>query len=267
VAAFIVILLSISFKGFRTAGSQFGLPPFLVLVLALLFIWFIYLYVVYMAREVIFEKEKSGLLILLAIFFWFIGFSAVETFFTLYAENHLGLSPGTGATLLSVLPLFFVLFAIPSGFIAGRIGRRTTISIGLVILIVMMLLLYFTPASTLLSPLLPLPLVGIPVVDGGARMLTVAGLLLIFGGIGWALININSLPMIVDLTVAEKIGMYTGLYYLFSTLSAIVGPISNGIAVEIFSGNYNVIMALAPVFFLIAFVLMLFVRRGEARAG
>ncbi|MGE5375304.1 MAG: MFS transporter [Bacteroidota bacterium] len=264
VAAAVVIALSRVFPALQTAGSQIGMPPFLVLAAALLFIWFVYLYVFYMAREVIFEKEKSGLLILLAIFFWFIGFSAVETFFTLYAENHLGLTPGTGATLLSVLPLFFVLFAIPSGFIASRIGRRTTISIGLVILIAMMVLLYITPAGTLLTGLIPLPLVGIPVVEGGARMLTVAGLLLIFGGIGWAFVNINSLPMVVDLTIAEKIGMYTGLYYLFSTLSAIVGPISNGIAVEVSNGNYNIIMALAPIFFFIALILMLFVRRGEA---
>jgi MFS-type transporter involved in bile tolerance (Atg22 family) len=72
--------------------------------------------------------------------------------------------------------------------------------------------------------------------------------------------------MIVDLTVAEKVGMYTGLYYLFSTLSAIVGPISNGVAIELFD-NYNIIMALAPIFFFIAFVLMLFVHRGEAATG
>ena len=266
VAATIVLLLSRAFPALQTGGSQIGLPPFVLLTAALLFIWFIYLYVFYMAREVIFEKEKSGLLILMAIFFWFIGFSAVETFFTLYAENHLGLTAGTGATLLSVLPLFFVLFAIPSGFIASRIGRRTTISIGLVILMVMMILLYVTPAETLLTGLIPLPLVGIPVAEGGPRMLTAAGLLLIFGGIGWACVNINSLPMVVELTVAEKIGMYTGLYYLFSTLSAIVGPISNGIAVEISNNNYNTIMALAPIFFFIALVLMLFVRRGEAPA-
>jgi maltose/moltooligosaccharide transporter len=96
-------------------------------------------------------------------------------------------------------------------------------------------------------------------------MLTVSGLLLIFGGIGWAYVNINTRPMIVDLTVAEKIGMSTGLYYLFSTLSAIVGPISNGVAIQLFN-NYNIIMALAPIFFFIAFLLMLFVRRGEAPA-
>lgn len=264
-AAALVALLAMAFRGLQTAGSQLGLPPFLVLGAILLFIWFIYLYVFYIAQEVIFTEEKSGLRILLAIFFWFIGFSAVDTFFTLYAEKHLGLTAGVGATLLSVVPLFFVIFAIPSGFIAGKIGRRTTISIGIVIFIVMMILLYITPADALLTGIAPLPLVGIPLVEGGARMLTLAGVLLIFGGIGWAFININSLPMIVDLTSAEKIGTYTGLYYLFSTLSAIVGPISNGIAIELTNNNYNVIMAIAPIFFAIALVLIFGVKRGEAQ--
>jgi MFS family permease len=265
VSAVLVALLSVAFPDLRTFGSQFGFPPFVLLGMIFLLIWFVYLYIFYMAREVIFEEEKSGLRILLAIFFWFIGFSAVETFFTLYAEKHLGLTAGNGATLLSVLPLFFVIFAMPSGYIAGRIGRRTTISIGLVIIILMMILLYITPAGALLTGIAPLPLVGIPLVEGGARMLTLAGVLLILGGIGWAFININSLPMIVDLTGTEKIGTYTGLYYLFSTLSAILGPISNGIAIELTNNNYNIIMALAPVFFAVAFVTMLGVRRGEAK--
>lgn len=215
-------------------------------------------------KEVISDPDKSGLRILLAIFFWFIGFSAVETFFTLYAKNHLGLNEGDGATLLSVLPLFFVLAAIPSGYVAGKLGRKTTISIGLVILVIMLVLLYITPAEALLTGIAPLPLVGIPLVEGGARMLTLAGVLLIFGGIGWAFININSLPMIVDLTSAARIGTFTGLYYLFSTLSAIVGPNMNGWAVQLTNGNYNIIMLIAPFFMLTALGLMMGVKKGEA---
>ncbi|NWG08275.1 MAG: MFS transporter [Chloroflexi bacterium] len=218
-------------------------------------------------QEVFNDEDKSGLRILLAIFFWFIGFSAVETFFTLYAKNHLGLSAGDGATLLSVLPLFFVIFAIPSGFIAGKIGRRTTISVGLITLIIMMILLYITPADALLTGIAPLPLVGIPLVEGGARMLTLAGVLLIIGGIAWSFININSLPMIVDLTSAARIGTFTGLYYLFSTLSAIVGPNLNGWAIQLTNNNYNIIMALAPLFFFVAFLLISGVKRGEAQPG
>ncbi|GAB4399264.1 MAG: SLC45 family MFS transporter [Anaerolineales bacterium] len=215
-------------------------------------------------KEVFSDKDKSGLRILLAIFFWFLGFSAVETFFTLYAKNHLGLNEGDGATLLSVLPLFFVLAAIPSGYVAGKLGRKTTISIGLVTITIMLILLYITPAEALLIGIAPLPLVGIPLVEGGTRMLTLAGVLLILGGIGWAFININSLPMIVDLTSAARIGTFTGLYYLFSTFSAIVGPNLNGWAVQLTGGNYNIIMLIAPFFMLKAFGLMVGVKKGEA---
>lgn len=215
-------------------------------------------------QELFTDADKSGLRILSAIFFWFIGYSAIETFFTLYASNHLGLTPGNGATLLSVLPLFFVLFAIPSGFLAGKIGRRVTISIGLIALIIMMVLLYIIPAATLLTGITPLPLVGIPLEVDGPRMLTLAGVLLILGGIGWACININSLPMIVDLTSTARIGTYTGLYYLFSTFSAIIGPNINGWAIKWTNNDYNIIMVIAPVFMATALWLMLGVKRGEA---
>ncbi|HEX5941358.1 MAG TPA: MFS transporter, partial [Anaerolineales bacterium] len=171
-------------------------------------------------REVLNEEDKSGARILFAIFFWFLGYSAVETFFTLYAQEHLGIDAGDGATLLSVFPLFFVLFAIPSGFIAARIGRRVAISFGLIVVAVILALFYILPADILLAPVSPLPLVGIPLVENGPRMLTMAGVMLIFGGIGWAFVNINSLPMVVELTTAARLGTFTGLYYLFSTLSA-----------------------------------------------
>ncbi len=216
-------------------------------------------------KEVLQDKDKSAIRLFLAIFFWFIGYAAVETFFTLYAKKHLGLNEADGATLLSVLPLLFVLFAIPSGWIASRIGRRLTISIGIVILTLVLVGLYLIPADMLLTPISPLPLVGIPLVEAGPRMLTLAGILLMFGGIGWAGVNINSLPMVVDMTGLAKIGTYTGLYYLFSTLSAIIGPNVNGWIVQLTNGDYNNIMLIAPIFMLIALFLMLGVRRGEAR--
>ncbi len=215
-------------------------------------------------REVLNDEEKSGARILFAIFFWFVGYSAVETFFTLYAQEHLGLNAGDGATLLSVFPLFFVLFAIPSGFIAARIGRRVAISFGLIVISAILVLLYLLPARTLLTSISPLPLVGIPLTAGGPRMLTIAGILLMLGGIGWAFVNINSLPMVVELTSAARLGTFTGLYYLFSTFSAIVGPNINGWAIQLTGNNYNIIMLIAPFFMFIALILMLGVRRGEA---
>ena len=95
-------------------------------------------------------------------------------------------------------------------------------------------------------------------------MLTFAGVLLMFAGIAWSFVNINSLPMVVDMTSAARIGTYTGLYYLFSTLSAIVGPNVNGWIIQLTSGNYNNIMLVAPIFMIVALILMWGVRRGEA---
>lgn len=218
-------------------------------------------------KEVFSDTDTSGVRLLFAIFFWFIGYSAVETFFTLYAKHHLGLNEGDGATMLSVLPLFFVLMAMPAGFIAGKIGRRITIAIGLIVISTILFLLFITPVSALLTPITKLPMVGIPLVEGGPRMLTLAGVLLIFGGMGWALININSLPMILDLTSTARAGTFTGLYYLFSTLSAIVGPNINGWTIQLSGNNYNMIMLISPIFMLIALALMLGVKSGEAPAA
>jgi MFS-type transporter involved in bile tolerance (Atg22 family) len=83
-------------------------------------------------------------------------------------------------------------------------------------------------------------------------------------GAAWALININSLPMVVDMTDAARIGTYTGLYYLSSTLSAIAGPNVNGWIIQLTGNNYNAIMIVAPVFMGLALLMMLGVRRGEA---
>ncbi len=207
-------------------------------------------------QEVLRDQDKSALRLFLAIFFWFLGFTAIEAFFTLYAKNHLGLDEADGSRLLGHLSLFFVLFALLAGIIGAKIGRRRTISLGLGLLVLVLSTIFFLPPATLTAVMGKLPVLGtIPILS----------LLLMAGGTGWALININSLPMVVDLTDASRIGTYTGLYYLFSTLSAIAGPNINGLIIQLTGRNYNVIMLLAPLFMLIALWLMWGVRRGEVQ--
>ena len=111
------------------------------------------------------------------------------------------------------------------------------------------------PIATLINVLTKLPVLG--------EILGIS-LFLMVAGIAWSLININSLPMVVDMTSIERIGTFTGLYYLFSTLSAILGPISNGLMIDLTGGNYNAVMSIAPVTLLIALVLISGVKRGEA---
>ncbi len=207
-------------------------------------------------KSVMKDPDKSALRILSAIFFWFIGYTAIEAFFSLYANKYLGLEEADGARLLGQLSVIFVIFALPAGYIGAKIGRKVTISLGLLIMIACTASMYFTPPAVLTIVLTKLPVLGV---------VPVVGAILMLAGAGWALININSLPMVVDMTSEARIGTYTGLYYLFSTLSAIVGPNMNGWIIQLSNLNYNAIMIVSPVLMLVALVLMLGVRRGEAK--
>ncbi len=207
-------------------------------------------------KGVLRDPDKSALRILLAIFFWFLGYNAVEAFFTLYAQKYLGLPEADGARLLGQLSLVFVIFALPAGYIGARLGRRKTILIGIASMALVLLAIYLLPVSTLTIRLTRLPVLGaVPVI----------GVCLMLAGAAWALININSLPMVVDMTDAAHLGTFTGLYYLFSTLAAIAGPNVNGWLIQLSGLNYNATMLLAPFFMVVAFLMMLGVRRGEAR--
>jgi len=208
-------------------------------------------------RELMASEEKSGIRILLAIFFWFLSYTGIEAFLTLYATKYIGVPEGDAGRLLGHIGLLFVIFAVPAGLLGSRIGRRITISFGIILMALMIFGLFILPPETLAILLTKLPVLG---------NIRVVSLLLMVAGIAWALININSLPMVVDMTTAARIGTFTGLYYLFSTLSAIVGPNLNGLLVQLSGNRYNIIMLISPIFLVIALFLMLGVKRGEAQA-
>ena len=135
------------------------------------------------------DNVRSLVLLILAIFFWFVGYNAVETFFTSYEVSTLGVSESTASMILSVAYITFILFAIPAGFLATRFGRRRTIIVGLAVFAVLLTVAFFIPV--------------VPVVIA----------LLAVGGLAWSLVNVNSLPMVVDISPSETaLGTYTGLY-------------------------------------------------------
>jgi len=209
-------------------------------------------------KELAQDKDKSGLRILLAIFFWFLAYTGIEAFLTLYATKQLGIPEGDAGRMMGHIGIFFVLFALVAGLLGSRIGRRITISIGIVAMAALILAIAVLPAGLLSTTLTKLPMLG---------TIRVINLFLMGAGIAWSFININSLPMVVDLTTAARVGTFTGLYYLFSTLSAIVGPNLNGWIVQLTGSNYNMMMFVSPAFLVVALVLMLGVRRGEANVA
>jgi maltose/moltooligosaccharide transporter len=202
------------------------------------------------------SREKSTLFMLLAILTGYLAYNAIEAFFTLYAENHLKLAGGDGANLLGQFVVALVVFAIPSGWVGSRLGRRNTILAGYGILAGVLLTVFLLPADQLRVALAS----SVP----GLGTIRVVGALLMVGGAAWALVNVNVLPMMVDMTDNRSIGTYTGIYYISYTLAAIIGPNLNGWIVQL-SGNYNLIMLSSAGFFGLALVFMLGVRRGEAR--
>jgi maltose/moltooligosaccharide transporter len=206
-------------------------------------------------KEIATSKDKSGLRILFAIFFWFLAYTGIEAFLTLYATKRLGIPEGDAGRMTGHMGIFFVLFAIVAGILGSKIGRKVTISIGIVLMAGLIFAIAVLPVNFLTIELANLPALG---------MIRVVNVFLMGAGIAWSFININSLPMVVDLTTLERVGTFTGLYYLFSTLSAIVGPNLNGFLVTISGNNYNTTMYFGPLFLIVALILMLGVKRGEA---
>ncbi len=186
--------------------------------------------------EVATGRDKSALLLLGAIFCWFMAWNAIEAFFTLYADKQLGISVGTGTQMLTVFAAMLIIFAIPSGLIATRIGRKPTILIGLGGMIVGLALAFVLRAST--------------------PLLVLLGVM----GAFWACVNINSLPLVYDLGGGKDVGALTGLYYFASSAAAIAGPITAGGLIDLAGKNYTVIWLFATVFMVLAVACMWLVR-------
>ncbi len=198
-------------------------------------------------KDVFASKDHSLLMMLLSILFWFIGYNAIETFFTSYAKYRIGISESTGALILGVFSLTFMLFSIPAGFIGAKIGRKKTMTIGLILLFLVILL-------TLLM--------GLGIED--KNLLTMVFFIIFaIGGFGWAMINVNSLPTIVDMTTEEKVGGYTGLYYLFSMSANIIAPPLAGLFID--KVSYDTLLILSCVFFGLALITLQFVKRGDVK--
>lgn len=184
------------------------------------------------------DEKKSLISMLFAIFFWFLGYNAIETFFTIYATNTYDITGGQASMMLAGFSLTFLLFAIPAGRLAQKFGRKRTIILGLVALI-----LLFIP--TLLQP--------------SPWMLL---LLLVVAGAFWSNVNINSLPIVLQFSNDNTIGAFTGYYYLFSFAAAIVSPILYGFIQDSFQSE-SLLFAYAIVCFIIALIAMFFVNHGE----
>lgn len=191
-------------------------------------------------KTVLTDKDRSALLLLSAIFFWFLGYGALEVFFTSFAVNRFGIDSGQATGLLAYFSLPIVLFSPLSGYLGAKFGRRLIIIAGIIGFAVLLFWAFSIQSLSLIKIMLPLT------------------------GVTWSLILVNSLPMVLDMAPQDRLGAYTGLYYLAAQSSAIAGPIMAGKIIEIFNNDYGVGFIYGAVTLLIALVFMLPVKRGEA---
>ena len=188
------------------------------------------------------DVKKSLTFLLVSISLWFVGYNGVSTWFSVYAENIWGMSLGQANTCLTIATGGAILSYIPIGTVASRIGRRKTIRFGTLLL----------SGSFLAAFLLTMALEGFS---------PVLYLLFLLVGLAWASINVNSLPMVVEMCKGSEVGKFTGLYYTFSMSAQIITPIVAGWLLR--NVSYWALFPYAAVFVFASFLTMGFVRHGD----
>ncbi len=187
------------------------------------------------------EKMRSLVLILCSVALWYMGYNAVTTAYSKYFTSMWGDLDGA-ATCLLIATGGAVVSYVPVGMLSSRFGRKRIILLGVVILAVC-----FAVAGMVrtFSPLLYVVFVII--------------------GFAWAAINVNSYPMVVEISRSGDVGKYTGYYYTFSMAAQIITPIVSGWLLE--HVGYHTLFPYAAGLVALAFVTMLFVRHGDNRPG
>ncbi|MDR0934736.1 MAG: MFS transporter [Erysipelotrichaceae bacterium] len=196
------------------------------------------------------KNRNSLILLVIAIFLWFAAFNAVETFWSNYSNFYLEFkSYSLGIIVLTIASLITF---VPAGFLADKIGRKWTIIIGIIIMILSMLGIFF------ISPLFT----NIVVVEGTFTFVYYA--IFVIAGIGWALINCCSYPMVVELSTASSIGKFTGIYYASSMLAQSLTPIALGALIGT-SFSWDVMFPYSAILFTLALVVFMFVKGSKGR--
>lgn len=191
------------------------------------------------SRKLTKEEMKSLIFILLSIMLWYFGYNAVTSKYSVYASNilhkdyNLTLIIAQAAAIIAYLPV---------GMIASKVGRKKTIMAGVVMLAVAFDVAGFLQAT---SPTL------------------LMNVMFALAGIGWATINVNSFPMVVEMCSGANVGKFTGIYYTASMAAQVLTPVISGFLMD--KLGMRVLFPYAAIFTALAFLTMHFVRHGDSK--
>ena len=188
------------------------------------------------------DVKRSLSFLLASIALWFIGYNGVTTWFSVYAGRTWHMTLAQANTCLTIATAGAILSYIPVGNVASKVGRRKTIRFGTLLLAGSFFAAFiYTMMSDSFSPVL-------------------YGLFVLVG-MAWAAINVNSLPMVVEMCSGSEVGKFTGLYYTFSMSAQIMTPIVAGWLLE--HVDYKTLFPYAAIFVFASFVTMGFVKHGD----
>lgn len=185
---------------------------------------------------------KSLIFMLLCVAFFFVGYNAVTTFFSLYMTNYLGTKGGDFAGYLMVATVASVIAYIPSGAIATKLGRKKAITLGLGVMAFCFLVMSFIRSAGLFM---------IP--------------FFVIIGFGYACVIVNTFPIIWEMSKGSDIGKYTGYYYTASMAAQIVTPMLAGFLIEKVFKSYAVLFPYALCAMGISFLMLLNVKHGDSK--
>lgn len=197
------------------------------------------------------EDKKNLWILIFSIFFWFMSFNSVETFNSLFCKNILNNSGvhGTFTIVLTFSSIITFAFLSP---ISKKIGRKLTVILGLICMIV-----GFSVISVFAYTMNP-------VVENNPFIIIYISTF--FLGVGWALINVNSYPMMVEMASGKNIGKFTGYYYGASMLAQSITPILVGLIMSNSNIGLKALYVYAGVFMIVALVTFFFIKENkEAR--
>lgn len=184
--------------------------------------------------------RKSLILILASVFLWFMGYNAITSAFTKYAKAIWGAELGTSSQYLLVATIGAVISYLPAGFLATRFGRKRVIQGGILLL-----------AACFAT--------GVAFASISVSIYVMFALV----GVAWAMINVNSYPMVVEISKSGDVGKFTGYYYTFSMAAQIATPIISGFLLE--HVGYWTLFPYAAVMVAFSFVTMSMTKHGDSR--
>lgn len=187
----------------------------------------------------------SLVLILASVFLWFTAYNGVTTTFSRYCIKIWNIDLGASSMFLTVATVAAIAAFVPLGFLSSKIGRKKAVLFGIVIMTFCYAVAIFVDKET--------------ATNNPWLMYVMFGII----GIGWASINVNSFPMVVEMCTGSDVGKYTGIYYTFSMAAQIVTPVLSGLFIKWW--GYEILFPYAVFFSVASFITMSFVRHGDSR--